>query len=174
MATTCAMIRTAASGKASPGEVLALVNDLLQVHIPSGTFATCFYAILDPASGRLRYANAGHNLPYLSRSGEIIELRAVGMPLGLMPEQGYAEEEIILAIGDRILFYSDGLVEAHGADGQMFGGPRLKRLLQGYAEAGGLIAGGLVEYLLGELRSFTGADWEQEDDVTLVVVRKKV
>ena len=167
MATTCAMLRAAAPGAASPGQVLTQVNDLLNVHIPPATFATCFYAILDPASGRLSFANAGHNLPYLARNGEIFELRATGMPLGLMPEQDYAEQEVTLATDDSILFYSDGLVEAHDANREMFGSPRLKRLMQEHSHAEGLI-----DILLKELEGFTGAGWEQEDDVTLVVVRK--
>jgi serine phosphatase RsbU (regulator of sigma subunit) len=93
--------------------VLGLVNNLLLQNIPGGTFTTCFYAILDPNSGRLRYSNAGQNLPYLVRDGAIQELQAVGMPLGLMPEQEYEEQEAVVSAGDSILFYSDGLIEAH-------------------------------------------------------------
>jgi serine phosphatase RsbU (regulator of sigma subunit) len=167
MATACAMLRTAAPGAPSPGQVLAQVNDLLHVYIPRGTFATCFYANLDPASGRLCFANAGHNIPYLLRAGTIVELRARGMPLGLMPEQAYHEQEVTLTADDCVLFYTDGLVEAHDTARQMFGSPRLKRLLQEHAEADGLI-----EHLLGHLESFTGPEWEQEDDVTLVLLKK--
>jgi sigma-B regulation protein RsbU (phosphoserine phosphatase) len=147
--------------------VLALVNNLLQVHIPPTMFATCFYAILDPATGQLCYANAGHNLPYLSRNGEVIELRATGMPLGLMPDMAYPEEELTVAPSDLILFSTDGVAEAHDAARQMFGLTRLKELLQNEAHRDGVI-----EQVLTELRDFTGAEWEQEDDVTLVVVRK--
>jgi serine phosphatase RsbU (regulator of sigma subunit) len=167
MATTSAMIRAAAQGTVSPGEVLALVNNLLQIHIPPGTFATCFYAILDPARGRLNFANAGHNLPYLARDSQVLELEAKGMPLGLMPEQRYPEQEVILAPHDRILFHTDGLVEAHGPGGEMFGFPRLKQLMQTNPRSDGLL-----ELLLTELQDFTGSDWEQEDDVTLVLLRK--
>lgn len=166
MATTTAMLRAAAPGAASPGEVLALVNDLLRIHIPSGVFATCFYAILNPASGRLRYANAGHTLPCLVRDSQVLELRATGMPLGLMPGQDYAEQELTLAAHDRLLFYTDGLVEAHSPDNAMFGVPRLKRLLQGHPQPDGLL-----QRLLHELEAFTGQDWEQEDDVTLISVQ---
>jgi hypothetical protein len=76
-------------------------------------FVTCFYAILDPKSGTLSYANAGHDLPYLSHGGDAEELRATGMPLGLMPEMGYEEKVAVLREEDSVLFYSDGLVEAH-------------------------------------------------------------
>jgi serine phosphatase RsbU (regulator of sigma subunit) len=76
-------------------------------------FVTCFYAILDPKSGALSYANAGHDLPYLWRGGgDCEELRARGMPLGLMPGMGYEEKETTLQAGEAVLFYSDGLVEA--------------------------------------------------------------
>jgi dienelactone hydrolase len=73
---------------------------------------TCFYAILNPESGTLRYANAGHDLPYLWHGGDKAqELRARGMPLGLIPEMSYEEIEAALREKDRVLFYSDGLVE---------------------------------------------------------------
>jgi serine phosphatase RsbU (regulator of sigma subunit) len=167
MATTTAMLRAAAPGVASPGQVLQQVNDLLHVHIPPKTFATCFFAILDPENGRLRFANAGHNLPFLAHNGEISELWSTGMPLGLMPEQEYAEGEVTVVAEDCLLFYSDGLVEAHDAKREMFGSPRLKSLLQEHSNDEGLI-----EILLRELEGFTGAGWEQEDDVTLVTLRK--
>jgi serine phosphatase RsbU (regulator of sigma subunit) len=80
----------------SPGEVLAQVNETLFARIPSNMFVTCFYAILDPNSGRFTYANAGHDLPYLWHGGEAEELRARGMPLGLMPGMSYEEKERVL------------------------------------------------------------------------------
>lgn len=167
MATTTAMIRAAAKGSSSPGEVLSLVNNLLEIHIPSTMFATCFYAVLDLKSGSLRFANAGHDIPYLSRNGDVIELRAKGMPLGLLPEQSYPEQELTIARDDLVLFYTDGLVEAHAPDRQMFGFPRLKSLLQNHSANGSTI-----DLLINELQRFTGSGWEQEDDVTLVSIRK--
>lgn len=170
MATTCAMIRAAASGTDSPGEVLALVNNLLQSYISgSSTFATCFYGILDPASARLRFANAGHDLPYLSRNGDIVELRATGMPLGLMPGQDYPEQEAVIDNHDLVLFYTDGVVEAHNAERDMFGRPRLQELLKDPAHADHI-----VEYLMDRLGAFAGETWEQEDDITLVTLRRGV
>jgi serine phosphatase RsbU (regulator of sigma subunit) len=59
-------------------------------------FVTCFYGVLDPKSGSFAYANAGHDLPYVRRGGDAEELRARGMPLGLMPGMGYEEKEIVL------------------------------------------------------------------------------
>jgi serine phosphatase RsbU (regulator of sigma subunit) len=126
-------------------------------------FVTCFYAILEPKSGSLRYANAGHDLPYLWHGGDAEELRARGMPLGLMPGMGYEEKEIELDAGEGVLFYTDGLVEAHDAKGAMFGFPRLKALIAEHSEERSLGA-----FLLEELYSFVGEGWEQEDDVTLL------
>jgi predicted ester cyclase len=111
MATTCGMLQVAAqaSGSSSPGEVLGRVNEALLARIPSNTFVTCFYCILDPKSGHLVYANAGHDLPYLHRGGgESEELRARGMPLGLMPGMSYEEKGITLQAGEAALLTVTG------------------------------------------------------------------
>ena len=144
------------------------VNNLLYPDIPATMSVTCFYAILDPVSGRLRYANAGHNLPYRRRDGAADYLQASGMPLGLLPGMTYEEKEVTLAAGEAVLFYSDGIVEAHNLEGEMFGSPRLKELVAGHP-------GGppLIDFLLGELAEFTRAGREQEDDVTLVTLQRK-
>jgi serine phosphatase RsbU (regulator of sigma subunit) len=170
MSTTCGMLQLAAQALASysPGEVLTQVNETLFARIPSNMFVTCFYAVLDPQSGTLSYANAGHDLPYLRRrSGDAEELRARGMPLGLMPGMGYEEDEIVLGEGDAALFYSDGLVEAHDPKGEMFGFPRLRALVAQHGEERTL--GNL---LLEELYSFVGDGWEQEDDITLLTLER--
>jgi serine phosphatase RsbU (regulator of sigma subunit) len=169
MASTRSMLRAAALASASPGEVLARVNDLLYSDIPPNMFVTCFYAVLDPGSGKLRYANAGHDLPYQTDAGKVCELRATGMPLGLMPGMRYEEQDAIVALDESILFYSDGLVEAHNPEREMFGFPRLKALLEEHTDSATLI-----DFLLGELRSFTGERWEQEDDMTLLTLQRKL
>jgi predicted ester cyclase len=166
MATTRGMLRAVVQSLASPGEVLARVNEALVADIPPSTFVTCFYAVLDPESGRLLYANAGHNLPCRRHNGQAEELRARGMPLGLMPGMGYEEKERALDAGDSILFYSDGLVEAHDPKGEMFGFPRLRALVAEHGKQGSL-----EESLLEELYSFVGEGWEQEDDITLLTLR---
>ena len=169
MATTRTMLRAAAQRLLSPGEVLQRVNDVLVQDIPPNMFVTCLYAILDPESGRVVYANAGHDLPYWRRAGRrgaAEELRARGMPLGLMPGMGYEEKEMVLQKGESVLFYSDGLVEAHDRGREMFGFPRLQGLV-GAHRAGG---SSLISFLLAELARFTGEGWEQEDDITLVTL----
>src|SRR5215210_7767075 len=168
MSTTCGMLRAVAQASDySPGEVLQRVNEALTTRIPANMFVTCFYGVLDPGTGSFAYANAGHDLPYVRRGGDAEELMARGMPLGLMPGMTYEEKEITLGAGDRALFYSDGLVEAHSPEGEMFGFPRLRALVAVHAEAEPL-----VDFLMGELYSFTGEGWEQEDDITLVTLQR--
>src|ERR671914_331014 len=174
MATTRTMLRASAQRLDSPGEVLKRVNDVIVRDIPPNMFITCLYAILNLNSGLLRYANAGHDLPYRRRSsssssteaGGAEELRATGMPLGLLPGMSYEEKEIVLDRGDSVLFYSDGLVEAHDPERKMFGFPRLQGLVGAHRSDGPA----MVNFLLSELARFTGEEWEQEDDITLVTL----
>ena len=169
MATTRSILRaSAAQVGASPGQVLERANELLCPDIPPKMFVTCLYGILQPETGRLIYANAGHDLPYHRLRGGASELRATGMPLGLMPGMHYEERETTLAPGDSVLFYSDGLVEAHNPDRDMFGFPRLAALMGDWTDSVPLI-----ERMLGQLAAFTGAGWEQEDDVTLVSLQRE-
>jgi serine phosphatase RsbU (regulator of sigma subunit) len=168
MASTRSVLRTVAQrGGVEPGQVLSEANEILYQDIPPNMFVTCFYAILDPESGRLLYANAGHDLPYRCRESGADELRARGMPLGLMPGMSYEEKEIELDAGEAALFYSDGLVEAHDPKGEMFGFPRLRALVAEHADE----KRSLGDFLLEELYSFTGEGWEQEDDITLLTLR---
>ena len=170
MSTTCGMLQLAAQAldSSSPGEVLRQVNEALVARIPQNMFVTCFYAVLEPKSASLSYANAGHDLPYLQRRGKAEELRARGMPLGLMPGMGYEEKEMVLDSGEVALFYSDGLVEAHGPKGEMFGFPKLRALIAEHAEE----ERPLGEFLMEELYTFVGEGWEQEDDITLLTLKR--
>ena len=167
MASTRSTLRAVAQACESPGDALRRVNDPLATDIPSNMFVTCFYAILDPKIGTLSYANAGHDLPYLWHGGDCEELRARGMPLGLMPGMSYEEKEMVLDAGETALFYSDGLVEAHDREGEMFGFPRLRALIAEHGEERSL-----GDFLLEELYSFVGEGWQQEDDITLLILRR--
>jgi serine phosphatase RsbU (regulator of sigma subunit)/anti-sigma regulatory factor (Ser/Thr protein kinase) len=168
MATTRTLLRAAAEQLETPGPVLKRVNDLLHPDIPARMFVTCLYALLDPGTGQLQYANAGHDLPYWRREHGVDELRATGMPLGLMPDMSYEEKEIVMESGETVLFHSDGLVEAHSTERKIFGFPRLQELMSRHS--GGAP---LIEFLLEQLASFTGPDWVQEDDVTLVTLQRQ-
>jgi serine phosphatase RsbU (regulator of sigma subunit)/predicted ester cyclase len=171
MTATCAFLGgvATASRSSSPGEVLAQVNEAALTRIPPNMFVTCFYGVLDPKSGHFSYANAGHNLPCCCHDeGAVTELKARGMPLGLMPGMSYDENETVLVPGESVLFYTDGLIEAHNSRGEMFGTPRLRSLLSERFESGR----GLSATLLDELERFTGERWEQEDDITLLTLRR--
>lgn len=166
MATTRSILHSAAERLGSPGAVLQRTNDVLHPQIPPKMFVTCFYAVLDPATGHIQYANAGHDVPYHYTTSGIKELRATGMPLGLLPGMNYEEKETTLGSGEYVLMYSDGLVEAHASDGEMFGFPRLQDLMTNHHDGASL-----NDYLLTCLADFTGAEWEQEDDVTMVTLQ---
>jgi predicted ester cyclase len=169
MATTRGMLRAVVQSVESPGEVLARVNEALVAEIPPNMFVTCLYVILETKSGSLRYANAGHDPPYLRHhgGGDAEELRARGLPLGLMSNMPYEEKEAVLGVGDNALFYSDGLVEAHNPQREMFGFARLRGLVAEHAEERSL-----VDFLMEELYSFVGEGWEQEDDITLLTLKR--
>jgi anti-sigma regulatory factor (Ser/Thr protein kinase) len=167
MAATRSVLRATAARLTSPGEVLRQVNELLCPDMPAKMFVTCLYGVLEPETGVFRYANAGHNLPYVGTETGVVELRARGMPLGLMPGMAYEEKEAVLSAGESVLLHSDGVAEAHNAAREMFGFPRLMKLME--SGDGG---NELIDVVLTELDRFTGHGWEQEDDITLVALRR--
>src|SRR5215211_4460169 len=166
MAITRTLLRSAYH-LGSPGEILEQVNDNLLPDIPPNMFVTCLAALLDSSTGRLQYANAGHDLPYVRHAAGVSKLQATGVPLGLMPGMTYEQKEITLKPGESILLYSDGLVEAHSPHHEMFGFPRMQRYVGAHSEGATLI-----DSLLAELEQFTGEDWEQEDDITLLTLHR--
>jgi len=89
------------------------------------------------------------------------------MPLGLLPRMSYEEKEIVLQAGEAALLYSDGVVEAHDPEGEMFGFPKLRALVAEHGEKGSL-----ADFLMEELYSFVGEGWEQEDDITLLTLAR--
>ncbi len=168
MASTHALLRETGSRLSSPGEVLARVNDLLCDDIPAHMFVTCLVLVLDSATGRVDFANAGHNLPYVRGvDGVVRELRATGMPLGLMPGLAYDESTAVIAPGEQVLLYSDGLTEQHNASGEMFGFGRTADVV-----ARATSADELADLCVSELARFTGPDVEQEDDITMVALER--
>ena len=167
MARTHSILRAEAPRLINPAAVLARANELLVPEMPARMFVTCLYGVLEPATGRFVFANAGHNLPYVRTGDGVIELRATGLPLGLLPGIVYEETEGTVGHGDAVLLYSDGLVEAHGPEREMYGFPRLREAMA-TDDAGSQ----LLDRLLDELHAFTGPGWEQEDDITLVTLRR--
>jgi len=167
MATTRSILRTEGPRLVAPSAILERANELLHADIPQNMFVTCLYAVLDPKTGSLRYANAGHDLPFVRRGSAVEELRATGMPLGAMSGMRYVEKEATLGPGDVILLHSDGLAEAHDPSHAMFGFGRMRTLMGGLG-----IGEELIEGLMDSLRAFTGPAWEQEDDITLVTLAR--
>jgi serine phosphatase RsbU (regulator of sigma subunit)/anti-sigma regulatory factor (Ser/Thr protein kinase) len=167
MARTHSILRADAPRLVSPAKVLEHANELLVAEMPEKMFVTCLYLVLDPQTGRVVFANAGHNLPYVRTADGVIEFRATGMPLGLLPGMDYEEREATIEPGGNVLLYSDGIVEAHDPAGKMYGFPRLRADL-----ASDLAGSELLDDLLDRLHAFTGKGWEQEDDITLVTIRR--
>ncbi len=168
MAETRSVLRSLAQELVSPGKVFELANNRLDPDIPENMFVTCLYLLLDPAMGQITWANAGHDLPMQWKGDEICELKATGMPLGLMPGMRYDEKEAILHPGECLLLFTDGLVEGHNPAREMFGIPRVKEAFLKHAGEGD----GLIPALLAELNAFTGPQWQQEDDVAIVVLKR--
>jgi len=168
MASTRSILRSEAARHSSPGTVLQRANELLYPDIPAHMFVTCLYAVLDPKNGKLVFANAGHNLPYVRSEQEgVKELSARGMPLGLMPGMDYEEKEATLAPGEVMLLHSDGVAEAHDPSGEMFGFPRMHDLMTRCSRADEVI-----DVMMTELDRFSGPGHEQEDDITLVSIKR--
>ena len=165
MARTHSVLRAEASRLTSPGEILSRANDLLVPEMPAQMFVTCLFAVLDPPTGHIVIANAGHNLPFVRSGADIGELRN-RMPLGLLPGIRYEEIEGVIEPGSNVLLYSDGLVEAHDGARDV----RLDRLRESLA--GDDAGSELLDRLLETLRAFTGPNHEQEDDITLVTLRR--
>jgi serine phosphatase RsbU (regulator of sigma subunit)/anti-sigma regulatory factor (Ser/Thr protein kinase) len=168
MSSTHALLRETGPRLQSPSAVLARVNDLLCEDIPAHMFVTCLAMVLDPPTGRVEFANAGHNLPYVRGvDGTVRELHATGMPLGLMPGTVYDQCSAVIAPGEQLLLYSDGLTEQHDAHGEMFGFGRTADLVAQARDGEEL-----TDLCVSKLALFTGPGVEQEDDITLVALRR--
>ena len=168
MSSTRSLVRTIAQMVDAPGEVLYRVNELLAGDTPPGMFVTCQYAILEPLSGDVIFANAGHNLPQAVLEGDVHEIRARGMPLGMLAGMTYEEIQTKISPSETVLLYSDGLVEAHSPSGEMFSNHRLRGDLSEMNDAEAVIPS-----LLAALDEFCGPDQEQEDDITLLVLHRQ-
>jgi len=169
MANLQASFRAFASEPVSPGSVVSKLNDVICNNIASDKFITFCYCIFDVDRLSLTYASAGHWPPVLvRRSGETLSLRDGGPPLGLFPEHSYANIELQLEPGDRLLLYTDGLTEARNASGIEFGEHNVARIGN---ENMRLTAAEMLETLRGEVTSFCNDTFD--DDLTLVVVNVK-
>ena len=161
-----AAVRAFASDDADPASICASVNRLLCRHMVSGRFVTFCFAWLDPARGSLAYANAGHNPPLLvGADGRVDRLAEAGVVMGIFPDAAYATASRPLATGDRLLFFTDGITEAHDAAGDEFGE---ERLAAAAVAARGCSAEALKQHLAATLDAFTGGTFD--DDATLITI----
>jgi phosphoserine phosphatase RsbU/P len=164
MASLQASVRALASERATPCSVAAGVNDLLCRGMLSGKFVTFCYAVLDTEARTLVYSNAGHNLPILARAdGSIERLRPCGLVLGVVAESRYEQASIELRPGDRLVLFTDGIVEAAREDGEQFGDERLVEVVARHRAAP---AHRLVDVIRDGVAAFTGGVFQ--DDATLV------
>jgi sigma-B regulation protein RsbU (phosphoserine phosphatase) len=171
MALSRAMVRTAAADGRSPSAALGLANELILKHSHTDLFVSAFYATLDIHSGRLTYANAGHNRPLWlqSDSGEIQELTAQGIVLGILEDIELEEREIDVTPGDVLVFHTDGVTEAMDIAGQQFGEERLRATVAAIPNAS---AQQITSAVVDAVKTFTG-DAPQSDDLTLLVVKRR-
>lgn len=172
MALSRTLIRTfSARHAAEPASLLRATSEQILRDTEGGLFVTVFYGVLDPASGRLTYANAGHNPPYLLRAQEGMPpeaLTGTGMALGVLEEATWTEATVEIGRGDALLLYTDGIPDAQSQPGTFFGMPRLLEVLESQR---GRPAPEIQEALLAAVRAFVGEE-PQFDDITLMAVSR--
>jgi len=168
MAVARTNLRELAARHVDPGACLAQTNDTLCAQNPLDLFVTVFYCILDPKSGMLRYANGGHNPPYVRRaSGPVESLDgAGGLVLGAMPGVQYPTHTVQLLQGDRLVLYTDGVTEAFNPTNELYGAHRL--VDEVHVHGSGTPAA-LVERICQSVTNFAGSA-PQSDDITLTVL----
>lgn len=169
MSSVHAAIHAQISARTSLGEAISAVNQYLADNTPANRFVTLFAAELDPATGRLRYINAGHNPPLVGRaSGHIEQLSSGGFPLGIIRTAEFEIGETILSPGDILVVYSDGVSEANNPKGEEFGMERLTDVIQRNLNAS---AAGIRDKVESALSTFTQTA-PANDDITLVIAKR--
>jgi sigma-B regulation protein RsbU (phosphoserine phosphatase) len=170
MAVSRTVIRTTALDGHSPSDTLMQANELILQDSHSKLFLTAFYGVLDTRSGRLVYANAGHNRPLRLQpaTGKFEELSARGIVLGAMRDIELEECEIEVAPGDLLVFYTDGITEAMDASHQQFDTQRLRAAVAAGAQGS---TPQILEAVVDAVHAFTGGV-AQSDDMALIVVKR--
>jgi sigma-B regulation protein RsbU (phosphoserine phosphatase) len=174
MASSRTLIRSyAAEYPSQPELVLYNVNQRILTETHAGLFVTIFYGILDPTNGNFIYCNAGHNPPYLLSSQEEGAVQAVpktGMALGITEGATWDRGEVMLAPGDILIMYTDGLTEAQNKQEILFSEERVEKTAQANL---GRSAQEIQEAMLEEVHGFVG-DAPRSDDLTLVILKRDV
>jgi len=170
MSSLHAAIHGQVAAKSSLAETVDAVNQYLAANTPSNRFVTLFITELDPATGMLKYINAGHNPPLVGRSdGTVTQLESGGFPLGILPMAQFEVGETELKPGESLVIYSDGVSEANNLKGEEFGMERLIDVVSKNLRAS---AAGLRDKVESELSAFTKTA-PANDDITLVIVKRK-
>jgi len=149
-----------------PGEVLTAMNNRL-LGLADERYVTAFYGVFNRRTRQLTYSNAGHPFPmrYMAETGKVHPLASRGFMLGIMPDEVYADKQLTLAPGDRLLFYTDGVTDLRDDRGETFGSDRLSSCL---GESADQPAATMLTWIKDELNHFCGKDG-RADDTTLIV-----
>jgi sigma-B regulation protein RsbU (phosphoserine phosphatase) len=171
MALSRTLLRANAIDGRAPAAVLEQTNRLILEDSRAGLFVTCFYAVLNLASGVMTYADAGHNYPllYHRATQRLDALRGRGIVLGIVPDPHFEEHSVQLAPGDVVLFYTDGITEAMNGEHELFGEERLEAVLREHAQQ---TCSEIVEALRAAVAAFVG-EASQSDDMTVVVIKRE-
>lgn len=171
MSMTLTLIRQYARLGKSVSEILSYANNALCGNNPQMLFVTAFVAIYNKADGKLVYANAGHNYPYIIGKELKILDDTHCVPIGMFENENYSESEISIDIGDILFMYTDGVNEAVSVDSKLYGVDRLEKCLNEYKATD---KGSIVEYVYHSVSEFA-QDAEQSDDITMLslLVRDK-
>jgi adenylate cyclase len=154
------------------GNLMSAANTEVSRDNPEMLFVTVFAGVLDLETGELVYCNAGHENPYLAHASESTVSRIEdggGPPLCTVDEYDYRGADLRLRPGELLCLISDGVTEARSPSGELYGGERVRSLLEGRAK-GGAHAAAVVEELTSDLEAFT-VGGEPADDVTVLVLR---
>jgi sigma-B regulation protein RsbU (phosphoserine phosphatase) len=164
------VIRATASDGRPPAAVLDHANRLILADAQSGLFVTCFYGVLDVEQHSFRFANGGHNYPllYHAATGQVEQLQAPGIVLGVIANPRFSEAEVRLAPGDLLCFYTDGVTEAMDQRRQLFGEERLIEVLRHTHQ---LSPDQIIRRILDAVHGFT-AGAAQNDDITIVILKR--
>jgi sigma-B regulation protein RsbU (phosphoserine phosphatase) len=165
------LIRATASDGRAPADVLARANRVILSDTRSGLFVTCFYGILDTNDHTYTFANGGHNYPLLYRAatGEVEQLQAQGIVLGIVPEPNFTQRTTQLEPGDVLCLYTDGVTEAMDSRRQFFEEDRLIEVLRSTHH---LNPEQIIDRIMEAVADFCGSA-PQNDDVTLVVLKRQ-
>ncbi|MBN1166840.1 MAG: SpoIIE family protein phosphatase [Methanospirillaceae archaeon] len=169
MGLSCMTIRAAAEWVRHPGKAVSLANNLIYKYVESGMFFSLFYGILDAETGNVRYCNAGHPPPVLVRKdGGIQLLTKTGKIIGFEKDEVYHDETVMLNVGDLLFCYTDGVSESTNKEGDMYGMPRISRVL---AEVREQATEEVVSSILSDISQFIGKS-PQSDDITVLMIKR--